>query len=101
MAVAGLVCKRSESESVANSMAEDDPNQNSTTGAGEMRPRWGPQHAGARELAAQYTYGMSSYSLFIDLLSCILHNLNCTQMHNVLHLSNNAVFVISRSYLCS
>lgn len=52
-----MICKKTDSEIVANSMAEDDPNQNSTTGAGEMKPRWGPQHAGARELAAQYTYG--------------------------------------------
>ncbi len=41
-------------------MAEDDPNQNgppeadTTTSA----PRWGPQHAGAKELAAQYTLGI-------------------------------------------
>jgi hypothetical protein len=52
-----MICKKTDSEIVANSMAEDDPNQNSATGAGEMKPRWGPQHAGARELAAQYTYG--------------------------------------------
>ena len=44
-------------------MAEDDPNQNdpaydlTATTAASSAPRWGPQHAGAQELASQYTYG--------------------------------------------
>lgn len=44
-------------------MAEDDPNQNdpaydlTTTTAASSAPRWGPQHAGAQELASQYTFG--------------------------------------------
>lgn len=40
-------------------MTEDDPNQNSSapSSVNETKPRWGPQHAGAQELAAQYTWG--------------------------------------------
>ncbi|KAL3859508.1 hypothetical protein ACJMK2_009726 [Sinanodonta woodiana] len=42
-----------------NSMPEDEINQNSdsTLGEGPAVPRWGPQHAGAKELASQYTAG--------------------------------------------
>ena len=40
-----------------HSMAEDDPNQNSPVDNKATTPRWGPQHKGAQELAAQYTAG--------------------------------------------
>lgn len=50
---------KSATEIIANSMTEEDPNKNiqysevqSTT-----RPRWGPEHAGAKELASKYTAG--------------------------------------------
>ena len=38
-----------------NSMPEDDPNGNTLHDAREIR--WGPQHAGAKLLASQYTQG--------------------------------------------
>jgi hypothetical protein len=38
-----------------NSMPEDDPNGNTLHDAREIR--WGPQHAGAKLLASQYTKG--------------------------------------------
>ena len=38
-----------------NSMPEDDPNGNTLHDAREIR--WGPQHAGAKLLASQYTRG--------------------------------------------
>jgi ubiquitin-conjugating enzyme E2 variant len=41
--------KRSEA------MAEEEPNQNIVDETDETAPRWGPQHAGAKELASQYT----------------------------------------------
>ena len=49
--------RKSEEEIFRNSMAEDDPNQNNPAAATEKLPRWGPQHAGAQELAAGYTWG--------------------------------------------
>jgi ubiquitin-conjugating enzyme E2 variant len=53
---------KSEAEIISNSMPEDDPNQNNETSVSptpeiEATPRWGPQHAGAKTLAAQYTFG--------------------------------------------
>jgi len=48
-------------------MAEEEPNQNvPNNGSTEMKPRWGPQHAGAMELASQYTFG----NLFLFLSFC-------------------------------
>jgi len=50
-------------------MAEDDPNQNCMTDgiltetAEPLPPRWGPQHAGAQQLASQYTHGRYLYVL--------------------------------------
>ena len=45
----------------AKAMAEEEPNQNvpDNDGSAEMKPRWGPQHAGAKELASQYTFGIA------------------------------------------
>lgn len=43
-----------------NSMPEDDPNGNTLHDAHEIR--WGPQHAGAKLLASQYTQGKHTES---------------------------------------
>lgn len=48
---------KSEADILHNSMTEDDPNSNIQFSEGEGKPRWGPQHAGAKELASQYTFG--------------------------------------------
>lgn len=41
-----------------NSMLEDDPNANcAVTQEEKERPRWGPQHKGAQELANLYSAG--------------------------------------------
>ena len=49
-----------------NSMPEDDPNGNTLHDAREIR--WGPQHAGAKLLASQYTKGKHLFltDAFID-----------------------------------
>ena len=43
----------------SNSMLEDDPNDNNATNEEEKtKPRWGPNHKGARELAGLYSTGL-------------------------------------------
>lgn len=49
-----MVVKK-EDEILMKSMLEDDPNSNESVVT--EKPRWGPQHAGAKELAGQYTMG--------------------------------------------
>lgn len=54
-----------------NSMSEEDPNSNDvyTPEVIEDKPRWGPQHAGAKELASQYTIGIHHVDFyFVDKL---------------------------------
>ena len=53
----GKMGVKSETDILQNSMLEDDPNSNTQLDEGEVKPRWGPQHAGAKELASQYTKG--------------------------------------------
>nr|XP_022912054.1 transmembrane protein 189 [Onthophagus taurus] len=50
---------KTEKDILENSMLEDDPNANSATVREEEknRPRWGPQHKGAQELANLYSTG--------------------------------------------
>ena len=49
---------KTEREIFQNSMLEDDPNSNCATKDEERdRPRWGPQHRGAQELANLYSAG--------------------------------------------
>lgn len=49
---------KTEQEILKNSMLEDDPNANcAITDAEKEKPRWGPQHKGAQELANLYTKG--------------------------------------------
>ena len=49
---------KSQQEILRNSMVEDDQNGNESFENCGPAPRWGPQHAGAKELASQYTKGV-------------------------------------------
>lgn len=52
---------------LANSMLEDDPNANSAvTHEEKIRPRWGPRHKGAQELANLYSSGRRFMFTFLN-----------------------------------
>ncbi|XP_031327873.1 uncharacterized protein LOC116171801 isoform X2 [Photinus pyralis] len=59
MATKILAPVKTEQQILENSMLEDDPNANCSvvTQDQKVRPRWGPQHKGAQELANLYTTG--------------------------------------------
>lgn len=58
MATKILAPVKTEQQIYENSMLEDDPNANSAvTEEEKVRPRWGPQHKGAQELANLYSTG--------------------------------------------
>lgn len=59
MATKILAPVKTEQDILENSMLEDDPNANSasTPPKGKTKPRWGPQHKGAQELANLYSTG--------------------------------------------
>lgn len=49
---------KSVNEILKNSMPEGDPNSNTDiTKEEEVKPRWGPNHKGAKELANLYSSG--------------------------------------------
>ncbi len=52
-----MATAKTEYEIMRDSMPEDDINQNSSIPTTARTPRWGPQHAGAQELASGYTNG--------------------------------------------
>lgn len=63
---------KTEEEILGNSMPEDDPNANSAvTQEEKIRPRWGPRHKGAQELANLYSTGTNLYLFPVFLKSDI------------------------------
>lgn len=66
MATKILAPVKTERQILENSMLEDDPNANCAVKPEEKtRPRWGPQHKGAQELANLYSTGK-----FISIFFC-------------------------------
>lgn len=60
MATSVLPPVKTDDQILHNSMLEDDPNDNSATNEEEKtKPRWGPYHKGAKELAGLYSRGES------------------------------------------
>lgn len=58
MATSVLSPVKTEAQIINNSMLEEDPNDNSATNEEEkIKPRWGPYHKGAKELASLYSRG--------------------------------------------
>lgn len=63
MATNFLAPVKTERQIYENSMLEDDPNANSvapTSQEDRTKPRWGPNHKGAQELASLYSGGTIS-----------------------------------------
>lgn len=65
-------------------MAEEEPNQNVLDETTETSPRWGPQHAGAKELASQYTWEKRLQETLCLSASLVLIAFNFVQL--ILHL---------------
>lgn len=67
---------KTDQQILENSMLEDDPNANSELISDPVdlqRPRWGPQHKGAQELANLYSSGNFIFFLLYNLFKKLLN----------------------------
>lgn len=79
MATKILAPVKTEQQILENSMLEDDPNANCSvvTQDQKVRPRWGPQHKGAQELANLYTTGKRTQECICVSICITLMAFNC------------------------
>ncbi|XP_046565066.1 plasmanylethanolamine desaturase-like [Haliotis rubra] len=79
---------KSEDEILHNSMTEDDPNSNIQFNKAAKQTRWGPRHAGAKELASQYTAGKRLQEVGCFYLTLILMAFNGIQLLRYFQIEN-------------
>lgn len=79
---------KSEEQILRYSMLEDDPNSNSLFAEKERKPRWGPQHAGAKELASLYTKGKRIQEIISMLVAICLFIFNFVNLVKYFRVDN-------------
>ncbi|XP_045194089.2 plasmanylethanolamine desaturase-like [Mercenaria mercenaria] len=81
-----------------NSMSEHELNGNNDFNQEEVKPRWGPQHAGAKELASQYTSGkrLQETVCFIVTIAAMAFNFVQLMIHFT---SENWIIIVGAALL--
>lgn len=75
-------------------MPEHEENFNNEFSPDESKPRWGPQHAGAQELASQYTAGKRLQEVICFSITVVLMIFNCIAL--CIHFqSENSLMIIA------
>ncbi|XP_025831487.1 transmembrane protein 189 [Agrilus planipennis] len=87
---------KTEQQILENSMLEDDPNANcAVTQEEKMRPRWGPQHKGAQELANLYTTGKRTQECICVGICITLMAVNFFFIVTHIHLANFSSIILA------
>lgn len=97
----GATPVKTEQQILENSMLEDDPNANSEIVKSnnlENRPRWGPQHKGAQELANLYSPGKRAQEMICVYTCIILMLLNLVLI--IKHFRMDRISVVIAAAFC-